>query len=127
MLDGLYRTADRYLADLSRVSGGKLHRADTLGLLPAAFSQIAAELRQQYSLGYYPTNAARDGKYRKIQVKVSRKDVVVRARPAIRPQGEVILEFELREGGRSSVVGGRCRWSGGRRYSTGSVTDRSSL
>lgn len=84
MLDGLYRTADRYLADLSRVSGGKLHRADTLGSLPAAFSQIAAELRQQYSLGYYPTNAARDGKYRKIQVKVSRKDVVVRARPGYR-------------------------------------------
>jgi Ca-activated chloride channel family protein len=84
MLDGLYRTADRYLADLSRVSGGKLHRADTLGSLPAAFSLIAAELRQQYSLGYYPTNAARDGKYRKIQVKVSRKDVVVRARPGYR-------------------------------------------
>jgi Mg-chelatase subunit ChlD len=88
LLDRLYGTADRYLADLSRVSGGKLHRADTLGSLPASFSQIAAELRQQYSLGYYPANAARDGKYRKILVKVSRKDVVVRARPGYRTPRE---------------------------------------
>jgi len=88
MLDRLYTTGDRYLADLARVSGGKLHRADTLGSLPTAFSQIAAELRQQYSLGYYPANAARDGKYRKILVKVSRKDVVVRSRPGYRPARE---------------------------------------
>jgi len=84
MLDNLYRTADQYLEDLALKSGGELHRADTLGSLPDAFSNIAAELRNQYSLGYYPSNQTRDGKYRKIQVKVSRKDVVVRARPGYR-------------------------------------------
>jgi Ca-activated chloride channel family protein len=84
MLDGLYATADQYLNALAVASGGKLHRADTLQSLPAAFAQIAAELRQQYSLGYSSTNEARDGKYRKIQVKVARRDSVVRARPGYR-------------------------------------------
>jgi len=87
MLDNLYRTADQYLGDLALKSGGELHRADTLGSLPDAFANIAAELRNQYSLGYYPANQAHDGKYRKIQVKVSRKDVVVRARPGYRAPG----------------------------------------
>ncbi len=87
MLDGLYRTADLYLQDLATRSGGELHRADTLRSLPDAFANIAAELRNQYSLGYYPVNQARDGKYRKIQVKVSRNDVVVRARPGYRAPG----------------------------------------
>jgi len=87
MLDGLYRTADQYLEDLALKSGGELHRADTLGSLPDAFANIAAELRNQYSIGYYPANQARDGKYRKIQVKVSRKGVVTRARPGYRAPG----------------------------------------
>lgn len=82
MLDRAYREADAYLNDLANKSGGKLHRADTLLSLPAAFAQIAAELRTQYSLGYYPTNAERDGKERRIQVRTTRKGVVVRARPS---------------------------------------------
>src|SRR5262245_15044501 len=95
MLDDLYRTADQYLQDMASRSGGELHRADTLGSLPDAFANIAAELRNQYSLGYYPANQARDGKYRKIQVKVSRKGVVVRARPGYRAPGG---DSNIREG-----------------------------
>ncbi len=84
MLDNLYRTGDQYLNDMALKSGGKLHRADILRDLPGAFAKIADELRNQYSLGYYPSNAARDGKYRKIQVKTSRKAAVLRARPGYR-------------------------------------------
>ncbi|MGE0885172.1 MAG: VWA domain-containing protein [Blastocatellales bacterium] len=84
MLDNAYRTADQYLKELATVSGGELFRADTLIDLPEAFMRIAGELRNQYSIGYYPTNAARDGKYRKVQVKATRKDLVVRARPGYR-------------------------------------------
>ncbi|HMV50020.1 MAG TPA: VWA domain-containing protein [Blastocatellia bacterium] len=84
MLDNAYREADRYLKELASVSGGELYRADTLSDLPDAFARIAGELRNQYLLGYYPTNTARDGKYRKIQVRTSRKDTVVRARPGYR-------------------------------------------
>lgn len=88
MLDSLYCTADTYLQDLAIRSGGKLHRADTLGSLPDAFARIAAELRTQYSLGFYSTNAARDGKFRKLKVQCSRKGVVVRARPGYRTPKE---------------------------------------
>lgn len=84
MLDNAYRTADRYLKELATTSGGELYRADTLADLPDAFAKIAGELRNQYLLGYYPTNSDRDGKYRKIQVKTVRKDAVVRARPGYR-------------------------------------------
>jgi hypothetical protein len=88
MLDNLYKTADQYLHELAAKSGGKLHRADTLDSLPDTFAQIANELRSQYSLGYYPTNPSRAGKYRKIKVNVNRKGTVVRARPGYRePRG----------------------------------------
>lgn len=88
MLDQLYRTADAYLNELANKSGGRLLRADTLMSLPDAFAQIVAELRTQYAIGYYPTNKARDGQYRKIKVTSTRKSVVVRARPGYRaPSG----------------------------------------
>lgn len=88
MLDQLYLTADNYLLGLANKSGGRLLRADTLVFLPDAFAKIAAELRTQYAIGYYPTNKTRDGLYRKIAVTTTRKNVVVRARPGYRaPSG----------------------------------------
>jgi len=88
MLDQLYLKADSYLIELANKSGGRLLRADTLGSLPDAFAKIAAELRTQYAIGYYPTNKTRDGQYRKIKVTTTRKSVVVRARPGYRaPSG----------------------------------------
>jgi len=81
MLDMAYATADKYLETLAEKSGGRLLRADTLDSLPDAFAKIAAELRTQYLLGYYPLNKERDERYRKIQVTTRRKNVVVRARP----------------------------------------------
>jgi von Willebrand factor type A domain len=81
MLDALYAKADSYLKSLAEKSGGRVLRADTLVSLPDAFSQIAAELRTQYSLGYYPTNKNHDDTYRKIRIKTTRKNVVVRSRP----------------------------------------------
>lgn len=83
-LDILYGTADSYLKKLADRSGGQLYRADTLGSLPKAFDAIAAELRTQYLLGYYPTNKSDNAAYRKIQVKTSRKDIAIRARPGYR-------------------------------------------
>jgi len=80
-LDMAYATADLYLKTLAERSGGRLLRADSLGSLPDAFAEIAAELRTQYSIGYYPLNKERDEHYRKIKVSTTRKDVVIRARP----------------------------------------------
>jgi hypothetical protein len=80
-LDMAYKTADSYLKELADKSGGRLLRADTIASLPDAFAQIAAELRTQYMLGYYPLNKNRDDRYRKIKVETTRKNVAVRARP----------------------------------------------
>jgi VWFA-related protein len=81
MLDALYKTADSYLNDLARKSGGKLTRADTLDSLPAAFKEITAELRTQYAIGYYPSNPVKNGGYRKVKLSSTRKGASVRARP----------------------------------------------
>jgi hypothetical protein len=81
MLDLAYSTADSYLQTLADKSGGRLLRADTISSLPEAFEKIAAELRTQYMLGYYPINKERDERYRKIKVTAARKNVVIRARP----------------------------------------------
>ena len=81
MLDLAYSTADQYLQTLADKTGGRMLRADTLESLPDAFAKIAAELRTQYMIGYYPLNKERDEKYRKIAVSTVRKGVVIRARP----------------------------------------------
>ena len=83
-LDQLYLMADSYLKQVADGTGGQVYRADTLGVLPRAFAAIAAELRTQYLLGYYPANRTHDGAYRKIQVKTSRQDISIRARPGYR-------------------------------------------
>ena len=81
MLNLAYSTADQYLQTLAEKTGGRLLRADTVNSLPDVFAQIAAELRTQYMLGYYPLNKDRDERYRKIKVSTVRKNVVIRARP----------------------------------------------
>lgn len=81
MLDMAYSTADKYLETLAEKTGGRLLRADTIASLPDAFGQIAAELRTQYLLGYYPVNKERDDRYRKIKVTTARKNVILRSRP----------------------------------------------
>ena len=48
--------------------------------LEAAFDQISEELRSQYTLGYYSSNMARDGGYRKVKVETTRKDLDVLSR-----------------------------------------------
>lgn len=83
-LDNAYSTADQYLKQLTDATGGELHRTDKVTDFSDIFQRIASDLRNEYLLGYYPLNAARDGKYRKIKVQTTRKDVVIRARPGYR-------------------------------------------
>lgn len=75
-----YERADRYLNDMARVTGGRLYRADTTRNLADSFALIAAELRKQYSLGYYPTRRPAPGERRQIRVRVMRPGLVVQAR-----------------------------------------------
>src|SRR5262249_31534112 len=48
--------------------------------LQQGFDQISEELRSQYTVGYYSTNAARDGSYRKLKVEVKSKNADVLTR-----------------------------------------------
>lgn len=66
----LYNLARREMNDLARASGGRNFVAATLQDARAAFARVAADIGTQYSLGYYPTNKTRDGKYRAIRVEV---------------------------------------------------------
>jgi VWFA-related protein len=79
-LDHAYREADEYLNELARLSGGVVERADEISDLKGALARIADELRKQYLLGYYPPNEKQITS-RRITVKVSRPDAIVRARP----------------------------------------------
>jgi VWFA-related protein len=81
---GEYRKGARYLQELADRSGGRLYQADTIYNLSQAFSNIAEELRHQYSLSYYPTNAKKDGAYRRVKVRVEKPGMVIRAREGYR-------------------------------------------
>ena len=77
----LYRMARAEMAGLARESGGKTFPAADLRDARRAFRQVAEDIGTQYSIGYYSTNTARDGSFRKINVQVrTRKDAQVRAR-----------------------------------------------
>jgi Ca-activated chloride channel homolog len=60
----------RALDEMTEVTGGKAFFPTNLEELEQAASQIALELRQQYSLGYIPMNSNQDSKWRKISVQV---------------------------------------------------------
>ena len=60
----------RLLSEIATQTGGRAYAAAVSSDLPAVTSRIAVELRNQYVLGYYSTNRARDGKYRHVEVKI---------------------------------------------------------
>lgn len=62
--------ARRAMEEISALTGGKAFFPSQVEDLENATSQIALELRRQYSIGYVPTQNTRDGKWRKILTKV---------------------------------------------------------
>lgn len=75
-----YRRAEEYLNEMGNRTGGRVYQASNAANLALAFSNIASELREYYSLGFYPSGEARTGKNRKLKVRVNRENAVVRAR-----------------------------------------------
>jgi VWFA-related protein len=76
-----YERADQYLHDLANKTGARLYQANDPAQLARAFSQIAEELRRQYSLGYYPQSSADENtERRQIRVRVRQPNLAVRAR-----------------------------------------------
>ncbi len=58
------------LTDISEPTGGRHFVVENLNELPDVAAKIGIELRNQYVLGYSPSNSVRDGKYRKVGVKL---------------------------------------------------------
>jgi Ca-activated chloride channel family protein len=58
------------LSEITNETGGRHLDVDSLAELPGAASKIGVELRNSYILGYGPKNTARDGTYRKVEVKL---------------------------------------------------------
>ena len=61
----------KLLAKLAEETGGRAFGARADEQMPAIAQRIGVELRNQYVLGYYPSNPAKDGKYRNVKVEVS--------------------------------------------------------
>lgn len=75
-----YRRAEEYLDGLAQNTGGRVYPATTLGKLTEAYARIASELREFYSIGYYPNEDRFVGKRTTLKIKVDREGVVVRSR-----------------------------------------------
>jgi Ca-activated chloride channel family protein len=65
------RTGPQLLDDLSNETGGRLFRVDDIAEMGDIAEKISTELRNQYVIGYRPKDLTRDGKWRKVKVKVS--------------------------------------------------------
>lgn len=85
----LYNLARREMDALAKGNGGRNFHAASLQDARAAFAQVATEIGTQYSLGYYPIEKARDGKFRTIRVELQgTPKAQVRAREGyIAPKG----------------------------------------
>ena len=62
--------AMKLLSNLAEETGGRLFPVHNVSQLPEAVAKLNAALRDQYMLAYYPTNQARDGKFRRVQVRL---------------------------------------------------------
>jgi Ca-activated chloride channel family protein len=72
------------LKSFAEKSGGRFVETPGGPALRDAFANIADELGHQYTVAYRPLNQARDGKWRKLEVKISRSDLIVRTRKGYR-------------------------------------------
>jgi len=69
------KEGDNILKELAQQTGGRVFFPFKVEELDDAFRQINQELRSQYSLGYISSNQTRNGSYRKIEIKVSDKNL----------------------------------------------------
>lgn len=68
---GSGRTGRALIEELSELTGGRAFFPDSVYELEDICTKIAVELKNQYVLGYNSTNEAKDGKWRKLRVKIN--------------------------------------------------------
>jgi hypothetical protein len=75
-----YELADKYLHELAEATGGRDYQADSVRNMSVAFANVAAELRRQYTIGYYPKRPPQAGQRRQIRVRANQPNLAVRSR-----------------------------------------------
>lgn len=73
--------SEENLAQLAKMTGGRLYKPQTFDALESTYAEVAEELRHQYALYFTPLNKARDGSFRKVRVEMTN--------PALYPQTRV--------------------------------------
>jgi len=69
-----YLQADNEVKTFASLTGGRAYFPRFQGELPEIFHDIAADIRNQYTISYHPTNAKLDGTYRKLKVELQAPD-----------------------------------------------------
>ena len=69
-----YLQADNQMNTFAKLTGGQWYHPRFEGEFPDIFRDIAARVRNQYTLSYHPTNRKQDGSYRKVKVELVAAD-----------------------------------------------------
>jgi Ca-activated chloride channel family protein len=64
------KTAKKALVEIANASGGVAYFPENIEDVHSICEQVAHDIRHQYTLGYYPSNSARDGSFRSVHVDV---------------------------------------------------------
>ena len=75
-----FREAEFVLRQFAQETGGRSFFVQKAEELTGVYGQIADELSSQYTMGYAPKNAKRDGAWRRLMVQVGRSNVTVRTK-----------------------------------------------
>lgn len=66
----VYLQADNQMRHFATLTGGRWYSPRFVGEMPRIFQDVAASIRNQYSISYHPTNTKLDGTYRKLKVEL---------------------------------------------------------
>jgi Ca-activated chloride channel homolog len=78
----IYTAARARMQSLADRTGGRLHEIRRLEDMGRLYAEVAADMRTLYSITYQSSNArTHDGKWRAINIEVTRADTIARARP----------------------------------------------
>jgi VWFA-related protein len=77
---GFGSVSDFALQRMSKETGGRVFKVDRKHTLDDVFKEIQEEMRSQYSIAYTSSNPVKDGGFRKLEVKVSDKNLKVQVR-----------------------------------------------
>ena len=75
-----FREAEFVLRQFAQETGGRSFFVQKAEELTGVYGQISDELSSQYTMGYAPKNAKRDGAWRRLMVQVGRSNVTVRTK-----------------------------------------------